>query len=148
MYRNYDGAGSAFGETSVQAVSADQSQLAIYAAQRTADSALTIMVINKTSGDLTSSIALSNFQSSGKAQVWRYSSANLSAILRQTDAAVTANSISATFPANSITLLVVPAGTVSPPRLRMCRLPVAHGRSSSACTRQALRVYMAFVRSR
>ena len=113
MYRNYDGAGSAFGETSVQAASADQSQLAIYAAQRAADNALTIMVVNKTSGDLTSSIALSNFQSSGAAQVWRYSSANLSAILRQSDAAVTTGGISATFPANSITLLVVPTGTVS-----------------------------------
>jgi len=113
MYRNYDGAGSAFGETSVQAASADQSQLAIYAAQRTADNALTIMVVNKTSGDLTSSIALSNFQSSGVAQVWRYSSANLGAILHPSDVAVTASGISTTFPANSITLLVVPTGTVS-----------------------------------
>jgi len=113
MYRNYDGSGSAFGETSVQAASADQSQLAVYAAQRTADNALTVMVVNKTGSDLTSSLALSNFQSSGAAQVWRYSSANASAVVHQADVAVTASGVSATYPANSITLLVIPTGTVS-----------------------------------
>jgi len=37
MYRNYDGQGGAFGETSLQAASANQDQLAIYAAQRGLD---------------------------------------------------------------------------------------------------------------
>ena len=37
MYRNYDGQGSAFGETSLQAASADQDKLAVYAAERTSD---------------------------------------------------------------------------------------------------------------
>ena len=47
MYRNYDGADHAFGETSVRAVSADQDRLAIYAAKRGADNALTLIIINK-----------------------------------------------------------------------------------------------------
>jgi hypothetical protein len=113
MYRNYDGTGSGFGETSVQAASADQSQLAIYAAQRTADNALTVMIVNKTGSDLTSSIALDNFQSAGAAQVWQYAPANLAAIVHKADVAVTADGITATFPANSITLFVIPTGTVS-----------------------------------
>ena len=56
MYRNYDGQGGAFGETSLQAASADQGKLAIYAAQRTSVDALTLMVINKTAQAFTSSL--------------------------------------------------------------------------------------------
>jgi hypothetical protein len=44
LYRNYDGAGGKFGDVSVSAASADQSQLAIYAAQRSSDSALTLVI--------------------------------------------------------------------------------------------------------
>jgi hypothetical protein len=108
MYRNYDGTGSSFGETSVQAASADQSQLAIYAAQRTASHALTLMIVNKTSGDLTSTLALNNFQPAGVAQVYRYSPTHLNGIVHEANLAVGAGGITATFPANSITLLVVP----------------------------------------
>ena len=61
MYRNYDGIGGAFGETSVQASSADQSQLAVYAAVRS-DLNLTAVVINKTGSGLTSTLSLANFQ--------------------------------------------------------------------------------------
>ncbi|MBE0699819.1 MAG: glycoside hydrolase family 44 protein, partial [Anaerolineaceae bacterium] len=46
MYLNYDGKGSTFGETSVSAVSADQEKLAVYAAQRKSDGALTLIIIN------------------------------------------------------------------------------------------------------
>src|SRR5277367_3907190 len=45
MFRNYDGKGSQFGDTSLSAVSSDQGQLSIYAAQRSSDSAVTILVI-------------------------------------------------------------------------------------------------------
>ncbi|HKW98104.1 MAG TPA: glycoside hydrolase family 44 protein [Bryobacteraceae bacterium] len=108
MYRNYDGIGGAFGETSVQASSADQSKLAVYAAKRS-DSALTLMAINKTAGDLTTQIALANFQPTSAAQVWNYSKANLAAIVRQPDLPVSPSGFNTTFPANSITLLVLPA---------------------------------------
>jgi uncharacterized protein (TIGR03437 family) len=107
IYRNYDGQGSAFGETSVSAASGNQDQLAIYAAQRS-DSALTLMVINKTASELSSNIALNNFQPDGTVQVWQYSAANLGAIVRQPDQSTTANGVGANFPANSVTLLIVP----------------------------------------
>jgi hypothetical protein len=80
MYRNYDGAGGQFGSTSVQASSSDQGQLAIYAARRN-DGALTLMIINKTGGDLESEVALTGFTPQGAAQVYRYSTANLNAIV-------------------------------------------------------------------
>ncbi|MDG4804172.1 glycoside hydrolase family 44 protein [Micromonospora sp. WMMD980] len=110
IYRNYDGAGGAFGETSVRATSADQDKLAVYAAERTADKALTLVVVNKSGDDLTSPVALTG-ASAGAAQVYRYSGADLTGIVREVDQPVTAGGFTATFPANSITHLVLPRGT-------------------------------------
>jgi hypothetical protein len=108
MYRNYDGQHSTFGDEAISATSADQGRLAVYGAQRSADGALTAMVVNKTGGDLTSPISLSGFSPAGNAQVWTYSGANTSAITRGADLPVSATGTTATFPADSITLLVLP----------------------------------------
>jgi hypothetical protein len=116
MYRNYDGKGAKFGDTSLKATSADQGELSVYAAERASDGALTIAVINKSYGPLTSTLSLANFTSSGTtAQVYQYSSADLTRIVAAPAASITAPSgggttstIAATFPAQSITLLVVP----------------------------------------
>ncbi len=116
IFRSYDGARGAFGETSVHAASTDQGKLSVYAARRAADGALTIVVINKTGGGLSSQITLGGFAPSGLAQVWRSLPANLSAIIRDSDLAV-APTFAATFPANSISLLVIPGtlgGQLSP----------------------------------
>jgi hypothetical protein len=107
MYRNYDGQGLGFGDTSVAASSADQGQLAVYAARRSGDGALTLMIINKSAASLTSQISLAGFTSSGTAQIYRYSAANAQQIVRQADQAV-GSSFSATFAASSITLMVLP----------------------------------------
>ncbi|HXF60729.1 MAG TPA: glycoside hydrolase family 44 protein [Caldilineaceae bacterium] len=120
IYRNYDGAGSRFGETRVQAISSDQGRLAVYAAQREGDKALTVVVINKTGSALATRLQLWNFAPGGPAEVYRYSSDNLNAIVRLADQPVeTAGStdgstvgLTASFPANSITLLEIP-GQVS-----------------------------------
>ncbi len=108
MYRNYDGSHNAFGDTGVGASSADQSKLAVYAAQRSSDSALTLMLVNKTGAALTSTLALAGFTPSGSGQVYRYSPANLNAIQHLADQAVSASGFTATFAANSITLIVIP----------------------------------------
>ena len=107
LYRNYDGAHHTFGDVSVRATSADQSQVAVYAAQRSSDNALTIMVINKSlTQTLTSPIAFSNVDPIARAAVYRYSAANLNAILRQPDQPIASGSFNATLPAQSITLFV------------------------------------------
>jgi glycosyl hydrolase family 44/cellulose binding protein with CBM2 domain len=108
MYRNYDGAGSRFGDVSVQAASADQGQLAVYASQRSSDKAMTVMVVNKTGGDLTSPLSLAGFDSTGAAQRFTYGPANLGAIVHGDDLPVTNGNVEATYPANSVTLLVLP----------------------------------------
>jgi len=104
----------------VDALSANQDQLSVYTARRTADGALTLIVINKTSGVLTSSIALSNFYPSASALVYRFSAANLTAIQRAPDQPVGSSGFSATFPSNSITLFVIPPSE-PPPTLSGCR---------------------------
>ncbi len=118
IYRNYDGQGSSYGDTWVSSTSGDatnagQGTLAIYGAQRTSDGALTLVVLNKTGGDLTSAVTLAGFTPSATAQVWQYSPANLTAVVRQADVPVSTSGLSTTFPANSITLLVVASTTVA-----------------------------------
>jgi Glycoside hydrolase family 44/Cellulose binding domain len=118
MFLNYDGHGAAFGDTSVQSVSSDQDRLSVYGAKR-ADGTLTLVLVNKTGDDVTSGITLKNVARSGPAQVYRYSGADLSAISRAADVNVTPapvcatcppqSTLATTFPANSITTLVVPS---------------------------------------
>lgn len=108
LYRNYDGAGGQFGDWHVRAASADQDTLAIYAAERARDGALTLVVINKTGDALTSSVTLAGFTPGAAAAVYHYSAANLSAILPAAAQAVSAAGFTAEFPAYSLTLLVLP----------------------------------------
>jgi hypothetical protein len=108
MYRNDDDQGNGFGSTSVQAHSSDQSQLSVYGGTRS-NGVLTVMVINKTASNLTSPLAISNFPAgTGSVHVRTYDAANLTAIVRQPDAAIS----DGTYPADSITLLAMP---VQPP---------------------------------
>src|SRR5580700_6707510 len=98
IFLNYDGNGNRFGDTGVSATSSDPDTLSIYAAQRV-DSALTVLVLNKTTGAISDSISLANFTPAGTAQVWQYSQGNLSAIVRQSpDINVGGNNLTATFP--------------------------------------------------
>jgi hypothetical protein len=123
IYRNYDGNKSTFGNTVLPSTSISsgndaEGQLAIYGAQRASDNAITVMVINKTYGALTSTISLQNFTavSGTTAQVYQYSNANLNKIVLEAGVSVTPPSGSGTastianytFPAQSITLFVVP----------------------------------------
>jgi hypothetical protein len=95
LFLSYDGNGSAFGDGSLAAASGDQGKLAVYAAQRS-----------------TSSVSLAT--SATGAQVYQYSNADLSAIRKLPDQPVrhtggsSAASVAMTFPAQSITLLVMP----------------------------------------
>jgi hypothetical protein len=115
IYRNYDGANSTFGNMALASTSGNQGTLSVYGALRTADDMLTVVVINKTYGDLTSTLSLANFTPNGAAKVFLYSVANLGGIVAQPSLTVTppaagstTSSLSTTFPAQSITLLVLP----------------------------------------
>ena len=107
IFRNYDGKGSQFGDTSVTAKSSDQQQLAIYASTRSHDKKLIIVVINKEPNTaIDSKIAINGFNHSGTAKVFTYSSANLSKIVESTTK-VESKALSYKFPAYSITLFEI-----------------------------------------
>ena len=95
MYRNYDGNNSTFGDTALASTSAGsgadaEGTLSVYGALRTSDNAVTIMVINKTYGNLTETLSVANLKPNGPAQSYLYSNANLAAIVKQANVAVTA----------------------------------------------------------
>jgi len=115
IYRNYDGASAKFGDIALASTSAAQGQLSVYGALRSSDRAVTVVVINKTYGALTSTLSLANLTATGNAKVYQYSDANLASIVALSDQAVTppaggsaTSTITATFPAASITLFVIP----------------------------------------
>ncbi len=114
MYLNYDGLGSRFGQTSISATTQNPDIISIFAAQRD-DNALTIMVLNKSTSNLNAPIPVANFQAAGNAQVFQYSAANLNAIQQLPDLQLSGGVVNATFPARSITLLVLPAEPSSLP---------------------------------
>jgi hypothetical protein len=112
IYRNYDGQGSRFGDTGIQATSTDQGTLAIYASQRSSDGAVTAMVVNKSASSLTSTVNLAGFAPQSTASVYRYSTTQPGSIERLSDLSVSSTGFAATFTAQSITLVELkPAGT-------------------------------------
>ena len=115
IYRNYDGNKSTFGDLSISATGPNPDNVSAFAAVRSTDGALTVMVINKQlSNAAPASITLTNFLPSGTAQVWQLTASNI--ISRLADLPFIGNTLSNSLPPQSITLYVLPAG--GPPHLR------------------------------
>jgi len=107
LYRNYDGNKSTFGDLSVSAVAPDPDNLSAFAAVRTNDGALTVVVINKNLTNATpTTLSLTNFVATGPAQVWQL--ASTAGINRLTDAGLTNGILNELLPPQSVTLFVVP----------------------------------------
>jgi Glycoside hydrolase family 44 len=114
MYRNYDGNKSTFGDSSVSVTGPNPDNVSTFAAVRTSDGALTVMVINKQIAvSATASFTINNFLARGTAQVWQLTSANT--ITRLSDLCFAGTSFSNTVPAQSITLFVLPAAILAGP---------------------------------
>ncbi len=114
LFRNYDGAGGQFGDTSVNSTSTDQAQLSVYGALRNSDNALTVIAINKTTSAIQTSLTLANFTSNPTAAVYSYSNANLTQIVAATPVAVVSNALNYNFPAYSATVFVFTPQTSAP----------------------------------
>jgi Glycoside hydrolase family 44 len=122
MYRNYDGSRSTFGETSVAATAPNPDAVAAFAALRSSDGALTVMVVSKSlSGTTPVVINMTNFVPGGAVQAWQLTAANT--IARLPDASSTGGALAAMLPPQSVTLFVVPrSGTlIAPTGLRVVR---------------------------
>lgn len=112
MYRNYDGSKDCFGDTSVSDSVPNPDNLSSFAAIRSSDGALTIMVISKVlSGATPVTLNLANFNAASAAQTWQLTSPN--AITQLASTPITGGALTATVPAQSITLFVVPPANTS-----------------------------------
>lgn len=113
MYRNYDGAHSTFGDVSVSASAADPDKFAAFAALRTSDRVLTIMLVAKDpySGSTPVTVNLSNFAASN---VSAYQLDGTNAITPPI-ATVNANAVSVTVASPSVTILVVTGSYLDAP---------------------------------
>jgi glycosyl hydrolase family 44 len=113
LYRNYDGNRSTFGDTSVSATTPNPDTVAAFAAQRSTDGALTLMVIAKSlSVSTPATITLANSVHGGAAQAWQLTAAN--AITRLPDVGVSGSSFAVTLPPQSITLFIVASASRPP----------------------------------
>ena len=107
MYRNYDGANSTFGETSVSASGPNPDNVAVFGATRAADGALTVMVISKNlTGNTPATINLTHFAAGTMAQAWQLTNAN--AITPLASVPITGGAFAVSLPPLSVTLYVVP----------------------------------------
>jgi Glycoside hydrolase family 44 len=113
IYRNYDGKLSTFGDTSVSASVTNPDNLSSFAALRSSDGALTVMVINKQQGSTPVNISLANFGTTGSAQAYQIASAKQAAVTQVGNIPVANNVITTTVPSQSITLFVIPAGSIT-----------------------------------
>jgi hypothetical protein len=123
MYRNYDGANSTFGDTSVAAAVPNPDNLSAFASTRSSDGALTVMVINKTTASSPISISVTNFAHQNTARVWQLTAANQ--IIRLPDLNVPSTVISSSLAAQSITLFVL--ASTSTPRPRIAQVTAQPG---------------------
>ncbi|HZL13400.1 MAG TPA: glycoside hydrolase family 44 protein [Verrucomicrobiae bacterium] len=108
MYRNYDGNKSTFGNTSIRAAVPNPDNVAVFAAVRTSDGAMTVMVINKDPFNATPvTLNIANFPA-GTVQLWQLASGSISHLA---DLTFSDGIVSNIVPAQSITLFVLPAKT-------------------------------------
>ncbi|HEX2592198.1 MAG TPA: glycoside hydrolase family 44 protein [Rhizomicrobium sp.] len=107
MYRNYNGSGGAFGDSSISTSAPNPDNLSAFAALRTADGAMTAMVINKNlSSNASITLNLKHFTAAGTAKVYQLTAANK--IKSIANVAWSGGKLTTTVPKQSITLFVLP----------------------------------------
>lgn len=112
IYRNYDGNKHTFGDVGIAATAPKPDDVSAFAALRSADKAMTVMIVNKqlptTTGATTqTALNLAGFTPSGKAIVYQLTATNT--ITRLANRFFTGTVASVPTPPQSITLVVLPA---------------------------------------
>jgi O-glycosyl hydrolase len=106
-FRNYDGAGAAFGDTSIHAASSDVATATVYASSDAADpDRVVIVAINKTTLEKSADITIDHGTKFGHLQVWTLTEAG-AALMRAEDVTGKGdNSFRYTMPPLSVSVLV------------------------------------------
>lgn len=131
MFRNYDGAKNTFGDVSVSTAVPNPDNLSAFAAERTNDGALTVMVISKVlSGSTPVTVKVAGFSGAATAQAYQLTSANV--ISRLADVAFSNGQLAASVPAQSITLFVLPSSGGNRPPIAAISTNVTSGNAPLA----------------
>ena len=108
MYRDYDGAGGAFGDTALRATSGDDARAAVYASVDASGAPrMVVVAINRSRAALTAGLAVTDARRYARAEVWQLTAA-AAAPRRAADlTATTTNAFRVPLPARSVTTLVL-----------------------------------------
>jgi hypothetical protein len=106
-FRNYDGAGATFGDTSIHAASSDDAAASVYASTDAANPARVVIVaINKDSQPRTTTIAIDHPSTFARLAVWTLTAADAGLAAGDEVAASDANTFRYEMPAMSVSVLV------------------------------------------
>jgi Glycoside hydrolase family 44 len=105
MYRNYDGAGSSFGDTGLAATTSNIEQSSVYASRTTAGRVV-LIAINKTTSAKSTRITLTSVGAVSNAQIYTMIDGSPNPT-RQTDVPVSGGVLTYTMPAMSVTTLAL-----------------------------------------
>ena len=108
MFRNYDGAGGAFGDTSISATTSDVPRSSVYASVDAASpNRMVLVAINKHTAPLTAGVAVTHTRRFARAEVYRLTSA-AAAPVRAADVTLSPDgTFQVTLPAMSVSTLVL-----------------------------------------
>lgn len=106
-FRNFDGAGGAFGNVSIPATNSDKVAGSIYASVDSANSGRVVLVaINKRNTTLKAGITVAHPSAFSRAEVYTLSGTNPAFVKGADLAAVAQNAFNYAMPAQSVTVLV------------------------------------------
>jgi hypothetical protein len=115
MFRNYDGTGGTFGDTSIGATTSNVANTSVYASYNASDPGfMTVVAINKTAGALSAALNLANVRAGAQANVYRLTSASATPQNAGTIAIANPASFEYVMPAYSVTTLRIP---LAPPAI-------------------------------
>jgi O-glycosyl hydrolase len=107
VYRNYDGSGAHFGDTSVHASSSDVERVTVYGSLDRADpDAGVVVAINKSQASVTVGLQLAHAASFASADVYRLTDASATLGKAETATTVAQNAFHLELPAQSISVIV------------------------------------------
>jgi alpha-tubulin suppressor-like RCC1 family protein/archaellum component FlaF (FlaF/FlaG flagellin family) len=114
MYRNYDGKGSTFGDTEVEATNSDPAETSVYASiDRATPSRVVIVAINKNTVATTAKIVLQNSASTADAAVYTLTASSATPQAAAGIVAKGPDTFSYVMPAQSVSV-IVPAPATAP----------------------------------
>lgn len=115
MYRNYDGAGSTFGDTNISASTDDIEHTSVYASVDAGDPDRTVLVaINKTAAWLNVDIQVIHPREFGYAEVYQLTSSSATPQQRPNITTITGNAFLYTMPPLSVSTLVLDGVSLHP----------------------------------